>query len=238
MGTNRNREQIFRFKQFSVTNRLSAMKVGTDGVLLGAWCDVAGCHRVLDVGTGSGVIALMVAQRLREAEIVGIDISGEAVSEARENVSNSPWRDRIDIFEADFNAVVADATISGFDLIVSNPPFFNTTVKSPDAARAAARHGDGLGFADIIRGAMSLLVPDGRVAFISPADREADILLDCELAGLSVSRLTRVYTKPTAQSPSRLLWEISRKVSPLVADTLVIGSDNYNTLLRDFYLAL
>ena len=101
-----------------------------------------------------------------------------------------------------------------------------------------ARHGAGLGYADILRNASALLNPGGRVALVSPADRENDITLDCSLAGLSVARLTRVYTKPSAQSPSRLLWEISVVPSPLVAETLVIGSPAYNSLLRDFYLAL
>ena len=238
MGTNKNREQVFRFKRFSVANRLAAMKVGTDGVLLGAWCDVEGCRRVLDVGTGSGLIALMIAQRSPEALVTGIDIVPDAVAEATDNVACSTWSDRVSIIGADFNLAAVDGTLARYDLIVSNPPYFTTDIKSPDAARAAARHGDGLTFADIIRTAPSLLAPDGRIALVSPYDREADIMLDAELAGLSVSRLTRVFTKPTSQSPSRLLWELSLKPSPLIADTLVIGSPDYNSLLRDFYLAL
>ena len=238
MGTNRNREQVFRFKQFSVANRLAAMKVGTDGVLLGAWCGVEGCRTVLDVGTGSGLIALMIAQRCPEAHVTGLDIVPEAVAEAAENAAASPWGDRITVMEADFNRAVADRLLPHYDLIVSNPPYFTTAIKSPEVARAVARHGAGLGDADILRNASALLNPGGRVALVSPADRENDITLDCSLAGLSVARLTRVYTKPSAQSPSRLLWEISVVPSPLVADTLVIGSPAYNTLLRDFYLAL
>lgn len=238
MGTNRNREQVFRFKQFSVANRLAAMKVGTDGVLLGAWCGVEGCRMVLDVGTGSGLIALMIAQRCPEAHVTALDIVPEAVAEAAENAAASLWGDRITVMEADFNRAVADRLLPRYDLIVSNPPYFTTAIKSPEAARAVARHGAGLGYADILRNASALLNPGGRVALVSPADRENDITLDCSLAGLSVARLTRVYTKPSAQSPSRLLWEISVVPSPLVADTLVIGSPAYNTHLRDFYLAL
>ncbi len=238
MGTNRNREQVFRFKQFSVANRLAAMKVGTDGVLLGAWCGVEGCRTVLDVGTGSGLIALMIAQRCPEAHVTALDIVPEAVAEAAENAAASPWSDRITVMEADFNRAVADRLLPRYDLIVSNPPYFTTAIKSPEAARAVARHGAGLGYADILRNASALLNPGGRVALVSPADRENDITLDCSLAGLSVARLTRVYTKPSAQSPSRLLWEISVVPSPLVAETLVIGSPAYNSLLRDFYLAL
>lgn len=238
MGTNRNREQVFRFKQFSVANRLAAMKVGTDGVLLGAWCGVEGCRTVLDVGTGSGLIALMIAQRCPEAHVTALDIVPEAVAEAAENAAASPWSDRITVMEADFNRAVADRLLPRYDLIVSNPPYFTTAIKSPEAARAVARHGAGLGYADILRNASALLNPGGRVALVSPADRENDITLDCSLAGLSIARMTRVYTKPSAQSPSRLLWEISVVPSPLVTDTLVIGTPAYNTLLRDFYLAL
>ncbi|MDE6114628.1 MAG: methyltransferase [Muribaculum sp.] len=238
MGTNKNRQHTFRFKQFAVANRLAAMKVGTDGVLLGAWCDVTGCTRVLDVGTGSGVIALMVAQRCQQAMITGIDIVPEAVAEARENAAVSPWGDRLDFVEGDFSEAVGSGILSRYDLIVSNPPFFMTDIKSPDRARAAARHGDGLSYAGILRAARNLLAPGGRLALVSPADRENDIMLDCELSGLNVTRLTRVYTKPSAPSPSRLLWEIAVEPSPVVADSLIIGSDDYNTLLRDFYLAL
>ena len=131
MGTNRNREQVFRFKQFSVANRLAAMKVGTDGVLLGAWCGVEGCRTVLDVGTGSGLIALMIAQRCPEAHVTALDIVPEAVAEAAENAAASPWGDRITVMEADFNRAVADRLLPRYDLIVSNPPYFPTAINSP-----------------------------------------------------------------------------------------------------------
>lgn len=214
------------------------MKVGTDGVLLGAWCDVAGCRRVLDIGTGSGLIALMVAQRNPDTIITGVEIVTEAAVEASENAAASPWSDRIDIVNADFGTFAESADAGCYDLIVSNPPFFVTDTKSPEAARAAARHGHGLGYADILRRGLPLLAEGGRIALVSPADREADIMLECSLAGLSVSRLCRVYTKPSALAPSRLLWEVTATRRPIAAGSLVIGSAEYNSLLRDFYLAL
>ena len=115
------REKIFRFKQFEVVNDRTAMKVGTDGVLLGAWCPVAEARRVLDVGTGCGVIALMVAQRNRQALIEGIDIDQDSIAEARLNFANSPWNNRLTAIEGDFNDMDGDAR---YDLIVSNPPYF------------------------------------------------------------------------------------------------------------------
>ena len=119
------REKIFRFKQFGVLNDKTAMKVGTDGVLLGAWCDVAGARRVLDVGTGCGLIALMVAQRNKGAAVTAIDIDDEAVGEARINIARSPWSDRVEALCVDFNDFAAQEP---YDLIVSNPPFFTEDV--------------------------------------------------------------------------------------------------------------
>ena len=113
------REKVFKFKRFAVVNDRSAMKVGTDGVLLGAWCPVDGAKRVLDVGTGCGVIALMVSQRNPTATIVGIDIDHDAIEEATANFGHSPWSERLTAIEGDFNEWTTD---EGFDLIVSNPP--------------------------------------------------------------------------------------------------------------------
>ena len=143
-------EHLFRFKQFTIQHQRSSMKVGTDAVLLGAWCELDGARRVLDVGTGCGVIALMVAQRTTEADIWAIDIDSASVDEARENFLHSPWSDRLQVRQEDFNNL-ADA--DGFDLIVTNPPYYNENVLPPDAVRSAARHTHALSFDQLMRGA-------------------------------------------------------------------------------------
>lgn len=249
MGTSKSREGEFRFKEFTVANRLSGMKVGTDGVLLGAWAALAerssgGGMRALDVGSGSGLIGLMLAQRYAGAEIVGVEIDEAAVDEARGNVAGSPWGDRIAIVHSDFAAYAERAIAAGeaFDAVVSNPPYFTSELRAPDRARRLARHGAGLDYASIIRAcAAGLLATGGALSVVSPADREADILLDMELNGLALARLTRVRTKAAGSSPSRLLWEMRRlsapdcSPTPLIAE-LTIGSDDYRALTAPFYL--
>ena len=250
MGTSKTRESVFRFKRFEVANSLSAMKVGTDGVLLGAWAGVpetvTGSEmdggrsvRVLDVGTGSGLIALMMAQRFQQAQVTGIDIVEDACREAKANVDSSPWGDRIDIVCADFTEYAASAVVGPFDSVVSNPPFFKTELKASDRGRMLARHGTGLDYAAIMNAcARGLLSPDGILSMVSPVEREADITFDMELSGLRLSRLTRVWTKSNAPAPSRLLWEMRRAktASPPIVNDLLIGSDEYKSLTGDFYL--
>jgi tRNA1Val (adenine37-N6)-methyltransferase len=244
MGTSKTRESIFRFKQFDVANSLSAMKVGTDGVLIGAWAVVpthacSEAPRVLDVGTGSGLIALMLAQRFPEAKITGVDIVADACSEARANADASPWGDRIDIVCGDFCRMAT--AIGPFDAVVSNPPFFKTDLKAADQGRMMARHGDGLDYGSIIRVcAAGLLASGGVLSMVSPADREADNIFDMEMAGMRLSRIVRVFTKPTAVAPSRLLWEMRCKeqgsTAPMEYGQLVVGSPEYRQLTGDFYL--
>ena len=235
MGTNRNREDVFRFKQFTVSNRLAAMKVGTDGVLLGAWCNVDGCRSVLDVGTGSGLIALMIAQRNAEATVTGVEIDADAATEARENVAASPWHDRINIVEGDFKELVHNDSLGKYDLIVSNPPFFATDIMSPDKSRAMARHSNSLDYSDLIKASLTLLNDGGSLAFVSPTNREDDILMSATLAGMCVNNITKVFTKQRAVHPTRLLWQLSLNGSQVI-DSLRVGSGKYIELTSEFYL--
>ena len=239
MGTNPNRETTFRFKQFAVRNGASAMKVGTDGVLLGAWCGVGGARRALDVGTGTGLIALMLAQRSAEVEVLALDVVEEAVEEARYNVEQSPWIGRIEVRCGDFNkwqSVVGDA--SPFDLVVSNPPFYKAQVKSPDYARRMARHGDGLDYKSLIGACRDgLLSADGRLAMILPAEFDADVIFEAEMSRMHVVRKVGVFTKSMSLSSSRTLWELSFDRSlPSDHGRLFIGSDDYRMLTEPFYL--
>lgn len=236
MGTNPNRESVFQFKRFAVRNCNSAMKVGTDGVLLGAWCGVGGAKRVLDVGTGTGLIALMIAQRSPSAGIEAIDIMPEAVDEALWNVDQSPWPDRIAVSCVDFNR---DEGLRGpYDLIVSNPPFYKAQVKSPDYARSMARHGDGLDYRSLIgRCAGGLLAPGGRLSMILPAEFDADVTFEAEMSRMKIVRKISVFTKMTSPTPSRTLWELSPDgTHPTEYGELCIGSDDYRKLTEPFYL--
>lgn len=239
MGSNRRREPVFRFRQFSVRNELSAMKVGTDGVLLGAWADVAEASAVLDVGTGSGVISLMVAQR-GKAMITAIEIDSDAALEAEANVVASPWRERIMVVNDDFVKWAA-VTDKQYDHIVSNPPFFANGIVAPDSSRALARHGNGLDYYSLISSASRLLVANGKLSMISPVDRQDDILFSVEMARMSVSRITEVCSVD-GQRPVRLLWELSPMPVTTVVDRWSIRdkagnySSQYIELTRDFYL--
>lgn len=233
---NVNREHVFRFKQFEVRNRMSAMKVGTDGVLLGAWCHVAGCRRVLDIGAGTGLISLMIAQREPDAFIDAVEIERDAAAEARDNFDSSPWSDRLRVIEADFNRWTAGID-APYDLIVSNPPYFNSELKAPDASRALARHGEGLTYDSIVKAAASgLLSPEGRLCMISPVEREGDIMFSAAMARMSLARLTRVVTRPSTGRVTRLLWELSLGDAVTVEDVVTVGSPDYNDLVSAFYL--
>ena len=183
----------FKFKQFTVWHGQCAMKVGTDGVLLGAWAPVKGARRILDVGTGSGVIALQMAQRAPEARIVAVEIDPEAARQAAANVVASPWADRIEVVCTDFAQLTTEEP---FDLIVSNPPYFVNSLQNPDAQRAKARHSDSLPYDLLLEHAAELLAPSGRFALIFPVEPLADVMESATSHGLALDRLTRVFTKP------------------------------------------
>ena len=234
------REKIFRFKQFSLLNDRTAMKVGTDGVLLGAWCGVAGAHRVLDVGTGCGLIALMVAQRNRDAAIRAIDIDQNAIEEARANVANSPWSDRVEAQCVDFNGFAAQEP---YDLIVSNPPFFTENVMAPDRSRNLARHSVSLTMEQLIGRSKSMLADGGTLAFISPVEQELHIRTCVVKASMSIKRLARVVPVEGA-APKRLLWELVKPPVKSLDEEITIrysdGSyhEQYVELTQDFYLKM
>ena len=231
------REKIFHFKQFSVLNDLTAMKVGTDGVLLGAWCTVSGARRVLDVGTGSGLIALMIAQRNGRALIHGIDIDVNAIGEARHNFDSSPWASRLSAELADFNHYDGGK----YDLIVSNPPFFTNGVLPPNASRNYARHTTTLSLEALLNRSRHMLAPSGMIAIITPVEVELTVRRCLVALGLGLCRLTRVF--PVDGAPAkRLLWELVVGDACTVESTLTIAgpnraySDEYKTLTGDFYL--
>lgn len=230
----------FSFKQFTIKQDRCAMKVGTDGVLLGAWVSARGCRRILDVGTGTGLIALMLAQR-SEASLDAIDIDKGACLQAGENISSSPFSGRVRVFNTPFEEFVFYSE-ERYDLIVSNPPYFNASLRNPDDKRAAARHVSSFSYTDIILGGKKLLSPGGRLAFILPSDQEKELMEIVAHYNIYVLRKTRVY--PTAASrPKRIMVELSfEKGGEPVQDDLVIEmeqhvySEGFAALVKDFYL--
>lgn len=181
--------QGFTFRQFEVCQDMCAMKVGTDGVLLGAWA--AGGRHILDIGTGTGLIALMMAQRFEGARICGIDMDDGACRQAMANVAGSPFAARIEICHSRLQDFSPSVT---FDSIVSNPPFFTNSLKCPDARRSAARHADTLPFADLFRGVARLLDSDGVFSAVIPADAEGDFCAEAIFPDLS--RCGAVWSEP------------------------------------------
>ncbi|MBU3813011.1 MAG: tRNA1(Val) (adenine(37)-N6)-methyltransferase [Candidatus Bacteroides intestinipullorum] len=228
----------FKFKQFTIHHDRCAMKVGTDGVLLGAWASVRDARRILDVGTGSGLIAIQLAQRNPEARITAIEIDSDASGQAQENVSRSPWGDRIEVLCMDFGKYFPQEK---FDLVVSNPPYFVDALRSPDAQRRMARHTEGLNYEMLFRHTRDLLAEEGRLAVILPTEVEELALGSAFAQGWFLARRTNVYTKP-GKKCRRLLLELVRKPVAYAAADLFIEraeggySDEYIALTQDFYL--
>lgn len=232
---------FFRFKQFTVYHDKCAMKVGTDGVLLGAWAEVEHARRVLDIGTGTGLIALMLAQR-SEASVVGVDIDGDAVRQARENVERSAWKDRIVIEEKDAGRLAA-LQDGVFDVIVSNPPYFTERVGCPDKQRDAARHTDSLSFDALLQSVNRVLAEDGTFSVVLPSGVADDFIANAACCRLFLRRQTWVHTKPEV-APKRVLMEFGRTVVECEPGHLVVElerhkySPEYIALTRSFYLQM
>ncbi len=221
---------MFRFKQFEVAHEAAAMKVGTDGVTLGAWAPCAG--RVLDVGAGCGLIGLMAAQRGAE-RVLMLEIDPAAAAEARENARRSSWTERIEVINADFLTWDTDEK---FDNIISNPPFFANGDLAPDPARAAARHQGALTPEAFMMRAAGLLAPQGRVSVIIPADLAESWRFAADHAGLRVESAVGLFTRKRALEPRRMLFEVSAGADEPTYIELHINSAEYRELVKDFYL--
>ncbi len=227
-------EPTFSFKRFAVTDRRCGMKVGTDGVLLGSWAAVPqGSHTpsILDVGAGCGLIALMLAQRFPDAIVIALEIDSQAIEDAKANIAQSPWADRIKLLCSDFR----DAAGS-FDLIVSNPPFFTNGESAPVAARAAARHAAALSPLSLVQWAAAHLTPSGLLAMIAPSELSADIEMQAALSRLNICRKVDVNTS-RRRGITRTLWELSPShIHHCQYSVLTVNSPEYAELTKDFYL--
>ncbi len=263
----------FCFKQFYVHDEQCAMKVGTDGVLLGAWAasfppvgGTAPSDRrseaekegglILDIGTGSGLIALMLAQRFPQANILGIDIEENAVNQANENFAASPWHNRLQAEKValqDMQSLPLMGELERANLppsrgdkrgaiIVSNPPYFHNSLKAPNAARSTARHTDTLSYEDLLYHSNRLLADDGVLSLILPIEAEQSIIQEAAKYGLYPTRLCRV--RGNERKPfKRLLIEFQRSVATTIEETTLTledapnqRSEAYKALTSDFYL--
>lgn len=217
------------------------MKVGTDAVLLGAWLSVEGVTRVLDVGTGTGILALMVAQRTNQAlipvSIEAIELDPDAAGQAGENAANSPWADRVRVVAADATSWSAQP----YDLIVSNPPYFRESLKAPLAGRNLARHDDTLSWEELVALTDRLLTPSGRFALILPVEAEGVFEALCWERGLFLRRQCAVSTREGFPA-KRLLLEFSREHGSVAYDALSIQTSHHQLtaafagLTAEFYL--
>lgn len=231
-------ETRFRFKRFSVGQEHCGMKVGTDGVLLGAWA--TGGSNILDAGTGSGLIALMMAQRFTGASISAIDIDQDACKQAVENVAVSPFADRIEVECCSMQAYTASGKL--YDSIVSNPPYFDNSLKASGSKRIMARHTDTLSYRDLMKSSKMLLADGGTLSLVIPADIADRIVSEASLVGMCLTRRCDVRT--VLRKPAKrvmLSFTTHYTGAPTCEEHSLLNADGtrsewYRALTEDFYI--
>ena len=233
----------FTFKEFTVQQDRCAMKIGTDGVLLGAWASVAhNPFSILDVGAGTGVIPLMLAQRSLAETIEAIEIDDAAFEQAAENFENSPWGDRLFCYHAGFNEFVEEID-EEYDLIVSNPPFYTENYKTENKQRDLARFSDALPFEHLLHGTAKLLSESGIASFIIPFSEEIGFIALAEKVGFFPNKITRVKGTPNTEIKRSLLSFSFTKTNVDTSELIIETSrhqytDDYINLTKDFYLKM
>ena len=229
----------FCFKRFTVYHDKCAMKVGTDGVLLGAWTHVDTSQRILDIGTGSGLVALMLAKRC-EASITAIDIDSEAVEQAQININASDWKERMEVYHTDLCKFSPEHL---FDTIVSNPPYFVDSLKCSDIQRNTARHNDTLTSEQLFGNVSRMLCEEGEFSLVLPFEQTESAISIGEKYGLYPTRHTRVITRP-GLPPKRSLLAFKKHPEEYIPQDLVIElerhvySKEYIALTKEFYLKM
>jgi tRNA1Val (adenine37-N6)-methyltransferase len=217
----------FSFKQFSIQQDRCAMKVGTDGVLLGAWCPIDNNpFSILDIGTGTGIIALMLAQRSHAEQIDALEIDEDAYEQAVENFENSPWSDRLFCFHAGLDEFV-DEPEDEYDLIVSNPPFYSEDYKTDNSQRVLARFQDAMPFEELVQAAGLLLSENGIFSVIIPykeEERFIDLCAEAELFPVKITRVKGSHNTPIVRS---LVAFKRYELAVLTADELVIETSRH-----------
>ena len=229
----------FHFKQFEVEDKQSTLRIGTDAMLLGSWAKPVNASKILDIGTGCGVLALMMAQK-SEAVIIAIEIDLPSVKESRMNFTYSPWAERISAIHTTLQAFSGYSKCD-YDFIITNPPFFSNALKSPSVRENKTRHDVTMSHPELVRNVSRLLTRDGTFALILPAGYEKEFITVCSEYGLNLMRRLIVCPKPAAL-PGRTLMEFTRqKVNQVNESDLIIlnstgeFSDQYLALTRDFH---
>lgn len=233
----------FSFKKFTIHQDRCAMKVGTDGVLLGAWASLANKpYSILDIGSGTGLIALQMAQRSHAEQIDAVEVNADAFEQCVENFEASAWSDRLFCYHASFQEFYNEVD-DAYDLIVSNPPFYVEEMSSGNKSRDISRQNQSLPFQELLQGASKLLSPKGSFATILPFKEEQNFLLLASKNGLFPNRITHVKGSPDSEI-KRSLIQFSRKLSTPETNLLVIETERhqytefYKELTKDFYIKM
>jgi len=231
----------FAFKQFTINQDKCAMKVGTDAVLLGAWVVPNGSKEILDIGTGTGIIALMMAQKA-VGHIQAIDIDEHAVEQATQNVAESKFKDQVTVTHISFQDYVKNAG-KKFNLIVTNPPYFEQSLKSSDVKRSSARHADVLPFDELIDGVVKLLDSKGKFCLILPKLEAEKFRAMAEKKGLHLSKLLRIKSRADKDVDKRHVMQFEFTPSEFSETTLIIEANErhqytpeYKEFTKDYYL--
>lgn len=240
------RKEYFEFKQFTVHQSNAAMKVGTDGALLGSLAE--GGKRILDIGTGTGLLSLMMAQRCPEAEITAIDIDENAIIDAKRNFAESPFAEQIQLIHTPFNDFVdnnlkANADFKPFDCIICNPPYFDESLESKDESRTRARHTSSLPFRELVGGAYELLADEGVFSVCIPPEVLSKFTAECIIKGFCLKYSYAVKSVPRKLEPKRyvLVYKKGKIVEPQEFTYCLQNADGsrsdwYSDLMKDFYL--
>lgn len=232
---------VFEFKQFRIKQSKCAMKVGTDAVLLGSWVNEFNCKRILDIGTGTGIIALMLAQKTN-AQIQALEIDEPSFEQAQDNVNESSFKERITLINQSFQSFWKSEK-EKFDLIVTNPPYFIDSLKSNDSNRSTARHADVLPFKDLIEGIKILLEENGKLCLILPKKEAEYFKKLAENEGFYLTKLLRVRNSPDKEEDKRHMMQFEFVPATYTESILYIRttqpqeySEDYKKLTKEYYV--
>ncbi len=233
----------FQFKQFSIEQDKCAMKIGTDGVLLGSWTSIEhNPHSVLDIGAGTGVLALMLAQRSFAQQIDALEIDANAYEQCVNNFENSPWRDRLFCYHAAFDEFVTEMQDEeSYDLILSNPPFYTSSFKTLNSTRDLARFEDALPFKELLTGVTKLLADNGIFSVIIPFSAETNFITLARKANLYPQKITRVKGNINSETKRTLIAFTKTNKQHIINELCIeiernVYTEDYIALTKDFYL--